>query len=286
MVARHSNSHGPMVYAYIERMELDEPMFELFLRLQHECPHNELSTKFPKARISLWCNTSTDILEIEADGLESYEGIQKEMTRQSKETKSRILSKTLHGGRFQIVVKTCSCGYNKNPTEPIFEKHNFLEVPPVILTRGWEYYRLVGFDPGDLKGLLQNLDAVGETEVLHKMSLVDGVADDTFMASLSTLFGQLTRKQLTTLVNALENGYYEVPKRVTTETLAHRQGQPQSTLEEHLRKAESKVLHALRPFMTMYSKSPTNHPRRGSMQPERLNILEARTPSSSGLRKP
>ncbi len=245
-----------------------DSMFELFLRLQHECPHNDLSVKYPRARISLWCNTSTDILEIEADGLESYDGIQREMTRQSKETKSRILSKTLRGGRFQIVAKTCSCGYNKNPTEPIFEKHNFLEVPPVVLTQGWEHYRLIGFDASDVKGLLRKLDGIGKTEVLRKRNISDGVTDDTFVASLSNLFGRLTRKQLATLLNALHNGYYEVPKKVTTETLAERQGQPRSTVEEHLRKAESKVLHATAPFMMMYSKGLPHSADRGLLRAE------------------
>jgi hypothetical protein len=58
------------------------------------------------------------------------------------------------------------------------------------------------------------------------------------------------------LLTAVEHGYYEIPKRVTADELAKRQGQPRSTLEEHIRKAESKVLLAVAPYMMLYAKVP------------------------------
>ena len=60
------------------------------------------------------------------------------------------------------------------------------------------------------------------------------------------------------LVAAVENGYYEIPKRVTAEELAKKQGQPRTTFEEHVRKAESKVLLAMAPFMMMYARVPAS----------------------------
>ena len=73
-------------------------MFELFIRIQHTCPNNDLSRKYPDARISVWCNSGADILEIEADGFESFEGLQKELTPQC----------ISYGGRYrgQIISKT------------------------------------------------------------------------------------------------------------------------------------------------------------------------------------
>ncbi len=50
----------------------------------------------------------------------------------------------------------------------------------------------------------------------------------------------------------------KIPKRTTTEDLAKRQSQPRTTFEEHIRKAESKVVHAIAPFMMMYGKVPGN----------------------------
>src|SRR5437016_7403001 len=89
-------------------------MFELFLRVQpderNEDPHNRLSKKFPGARIALWCNDHTDILEIESDGLDSFQEMQKELVYYSKEYQSKIIAKTLCQDKFQMVVRTCICG--------------------------------------------------------------------------------------------------------------------------------------------------------------------------------
>lgn len=234
-------------------------MFEVFLRLQHECAYNDLSKKFPEARISMWCNSGADILEIESGNLDSFEGIQKELASMSKEYGSKILSKTITQGNVQFVAKACACTKMvKNSTNDIFEKYDFMPVPPDVMTGGWEYYRLVGFDNSDLRGMLKHLDSIGKAEVLYKKTITEGVTDDTFIVSLSSLFGQLTEKQLKALVAAVEDGYYEIPKKVTTEDLAKRHRQPRTTFEEHIRKAESKIVHAMAPFMMMYAKVPGN----------------------------
>ena len=58
------------------------------------------------------------------------------------------------------------------------------------------------------------------------------------------------------LVAAVEGDYYEIPKRTTADELAPKLGQPRSTLEEHVRKAESKVVLAMAPYMMMYARVP------------------------------
>ncbi len=233
-------------------------MFELFLRIQHDCPNNDLSRKYPDARISVWCNSGTDILEVEAGGLESFEGLQRELSGQCKSYRGRIISKTYCQDKFQLVARTCTCsaGEKTTSTGPIIERHNFMEVPPTVLMGGWEHYRLVGFDDADLKGLLREFDKIGTTEVLHKKSMSEGMTGDSFLMSLSSLFGQLTEKQIRALVSAVESGYYEVPKRITADDMAKRFGQPRSTFQEHIRKAESKVVMAMAPYMMMYARVP------------------------------
>ena len=235
-------------------------MFELFLRLQpeteHGDPYNHLSWKFPGARISLWCNDAADILEIEAEGYASFEELQKELVTSSRMNGGKIISKTVWQNKFQLVARTCVCGKGGTPIGPIVHANNFMSVPPTVLFAGWEYHRYIGFDDNDVKGLLKGLDRLGKTEVLHKKNVSEGVTDDTFLLSLSSLFGQLTQKQLRALLSAVENGYYEIPKRITADDLARKQGQPRSTLEEHIRKAGSKIVLAMAPNMMMYARVP------------------------------
>jgi predicted DNA binding protein len=79
---------------------------------------------------------------------------------------------------------------------------------------------------------------------------------DTFAVSLSAAFSDLTAKQGDAIATALESGYYQVPKKTTTEELALKQKVPRTTYEEHLRKAESKILHALSPYVILYARRP------------------------------
>ena len=240
-------------------------MFELFFRFQPTAGHgdhyNLLTTKFPDARFSLWCNGNTDVLEIEAAGFGSFEELQNEITTSTKaHLDGKIISKTYLQDKFQLVARTCCCGsdHKGTPISPIIQRHNFMRIPPLVLAGGWEYHRLVGYDDNDLKGLLRGLDKIGATEVLHKKSVSEGMTDDAFLLSLSSLFGQLTEKQMKAMISAIEGGYYEIPKRITADELARKQGQPRSTLEEHIRKAESKIVLAMAPYMMMYARVPEN----------------------------
>jgi predicted DNA binding protein len=55
----------------------------------------------------------------------------------------------------------------------------------------------------------------------------------------------LSEKQLKIFKLACDYGYYEMPKKITIEQMAQRSGISQSTLAEHLRKAETKLLPIL-----------------------------------------
>ena len=59
------------------------------------------------------------------------------------------------------------------------------------------------------------------------------------------MLSMLTDRQLEVFQKAVELGYYEIPRRTTHEDIAEDLGCAPSTVDEHLRKAESRVLRAL-----------------------------------------
>ncbi|WP_276261441.1 helix-turn-helix domain-containing protein [Haloglomus litoreum] len=61
------------------------------------------------------------------------------------------------------------------------------------------------------------------------------------------LFAELTDRQQEILLTALEMGYYEQPRRATYEDLATELDCTKTTVGEHLRKAEEKVLTGIAP---------------------------------------
>lgn len=63
----------------------------------------------------------------------------------------------------------------------------------------------------------------------------------------SSLFAQLTESEQTTLQAALRLGYYEVPRTANHEDVADELGISRSTVGEHLRRAESKLVSKIIP---------------------------------------
>jgi hypothetical protein len=76
---------------------------------------------------------------------------------------------------------------------------------------------------------------------------------DAFVVSLSSIFSELTDKQISSLLAALDYGYYQIPKKVTAEDIALKNKVPRTTYEEHLRKAESKILQTIAPYVRMFA---------------------------------
>ena len=66
------------------------------------------------------------------------------------------------------------------------------------------------------------------------------LADANF--SLISPLNQLTEKQREVLIAAYKLGYYDIPRRITSEELAKKLGLVDSTVVEHLRKAEHRLI--------------------------------------------
>jgi hypothetical protein len=77
-------------------------------------------------------------------------------------------------------------------------------------------------------GVDVTVEAVGGTEVAE-----------------GSLLGRLTARQRAAVEAALDCGYYDVPRRATTEDVARALGCAPSTAAEHLQRAEATVLHGL-----------------------------------------
>ena len=73
----------------------------------------------------------------------------------------------------------------------------------------------------------------------------------------------MTNRRMNALLTAYKYGYYRLPRRITTEKLAELMTITRLTFEEHLRKAENKIMSAMAPYLKLLfyrkpSKSPTN----------------------------
>lgn len=233
-------------------------MFEVTFRAKHECPYVRFSEKHPDVRVVQWCNRRIDVLEIECRDIETFTRIAPDLQNLLLWKGGKVLRKSFAEKNMQVISKTCRDLRISPSISGVVERNSCLEIQPVVYGGGWEAHKIIGFRERDYKKLFAELMSLGPVEVLRKRVYPEKSMIDTFAVSLSSVFHELTVKQTSAIAVALELGYYQVPKKVSTEQLAERGGVPRTTFEEHLRKAESKVLRALAPFIILYAQKPSN----------------------------
>lgn len=226
-------------------------VYEIAFKIQRDSPQCLLSARLPELTFASWCNKERDVMEItcENDGPEAARELSESILLVKKELSLKIRRKAISSRSAQLVSQACACGGVSNSTASLIEKHNCLKMDPVFLKRGWAWYRILAFQQSDVKNLFDQLEKLGTLKIVYRRALSDSPVKDTFVISSSTLLGELTKKQSFALLTALYRGYYEIPKRVSTDEIAKSLGLPRTTFEEHLRKAESKAMKALMPLL-------------------------------------
>lgn len=111
-------------------------------------------------------------------------------------------------------------------------EHTLIIDTPITFDGDRMCVTLIGLDTG-LRSVLQTLPDAIDVSVRDAGDYDPGTDD---------LLSPLTDRQLEVFGTAIEHGYYEVPRRATHQDIADELGCAPSTIDEHLRKAESSVI--------------------------------------------
>lgn len=232
---------------------VDGLMFEVSFKIQHDCPYTRFSMKHPEVRLVEWCNNHIHVMEVDCPDIETFSRIEPDLNELLFWKGGKVLKKNFLDRNLQLIVKTCRCGKISPNIGDVVERNSFLMMQPETYHGGWEEYRVVGFRENDYKKMFQELSKLGPVEVTQKKVIAEKSLRDAFVISMASVFSDLTEKQVGSLLTALEYGYYQIPKRMTTQEIAQKHHVPRTTFDEHLRKAESKVLRAIAPYVRMYA---------------------------------
>lgn len=125
-------------------------------------------------------------------------------------------------------------------------------LPPIRWEGGEARMSLVledGADPGEL------ISQFPETRLVSKRTEPKtGRARSSLSSSL--FLPKMTEKQARALLAAMDAGYYEFPRRVTTEQVSEFLGIARSTFEQHLNRAEHHVTQAMLPMVRLRAGHP------------------------------
>ena len=223
-------------------------LYNYLLEIQQDWPFSSLSRKHPKVHMNIWRNSQNDILELrgETTALErAISDIENEL--------GTIINIFPERNNVQLVLKPCN--YFKYPLGSILNHYDCLELQPVRYFAGRE-----------IRNILITPDAVGlildeiqkeipeiKVKVLKVAPLkkIDGLYPLYLHFPLNDLKQGLTFKQQKALTLAFNSGYYELPRKIYLKNLAKEMNIHRRTFEEHLRKAEKKIMTYLIPSLLL-----------------------------------
>lgn len=219
------------------------PNFEARLDIRHDCPYCALTERYPGLRISSWDNATTHVAVVTSEHHDDLEEFERELasylpyatvSRQCCGLEIVIQDRDIDPGAVTALISRSDCWCAQ----------------PTVAMGGWEQYRVFSWDKGNilkLVGLVQEHGGLVKVESMHQVALPSFTEE--MMVPVEGLMDGLTIKQTEALLLAIERGYFESPARISAEEMARLTGLSRSTLMEHLRKAEGKLLLNILPML-------------------------------------
>ncbi len=221
-------------------------MWEISFRTQYDYPFIEMSGRHPGIPISMWCIWGRELLQVPTQDEAELVAIEKDIRKAG-----RVVDKWIEAQQARIFLLRCTCGTYENSPWNVWEPYEFVDAPPAIYQDGWGYFRVLGFEEERSRDLFRALNKLGPTELIRKREIPLNFLPTSVW--VNSLFADLTAKQADALLKAHRYGYYSSPREVTTESIARSLGVSRSTYEEHLRKAENRIMASLIPYLQLYA---------------------------------
>jgi hypothetical protein len=153
--------------------------------------------------------------------------------------------------RLYLNVHTCNC-MNEDTIVRHIGKLNILNIFPNMIENGWAYHRLIVFRHRDLEELLKRFEKWEWHYKILRKTPFDGFVSSSLTMSADAMFSGLTEKQMEAILAAHRNGYYNLPRAADVKAIATKEKVPRTTFQEHLMKAENKLVSALVPNLKLY----------------------------------
>ena len=189
------------------------------------------------ARIALWCNDHSDLLQVSTrpeatdailEGIDEAIGVEDAL---------------VEDGEVVVVTDACVKTIDGSTVDDHIGDHGCLLLPPLRYEDGNRICRVLSLEPDRLTACYRSLLEEFDVTVSAKRELSTGVAlDDGSPFSPVAASPALTRRQRQVFTLAYQRGYYELPREITMDAIAGELGIDRRTADEHRRRAERKLL--------------------------------------------
>ena len=213
----------------------------------------DLTRRFPSMSIFIWCNRENDVFEVVVRNSEDYPLVMDEIRAHQF---MDVIEEISDDRRVYLNVHECHCMKQDTIVRHIGEL-DILNIFPNIVENGWCYHRLIVFRHKDLEELLRRFDNWGWVYKILRKVPFDGFVASSLTITADALFSSLTERQMDALITAHRHGYYNLPRDADVQTIASKEKVPRTTFQEHLKKAENKLVAAVVPHMKLFIHAPS-----------------------------
>jgi hypothetical protein len=220
-------------------------LWEVALRASYDYPFIDLSRYVPDTPISMWCLWNRELLQVPSRDARVMDTVERAVRKAG-----HVVDQWVDSGTTRLFLLRCTCD-RYDSIWKLIEAHQCWDAPPVIYQDGWAHFRVISFEAQNPKDLFADLKTRGPAELVRKRELPLSALPTSVWTNV--LFGGLTARQSEALLTAHRFGYYTSPRGITTEPIAASLGIGRTTFEEHLRKAENRVISALIPYLELFS---------------------------------
>ena len=218
--------------------------WEISFKIRYNYSFIQMSGRYPGVRISMWCVWDREMVHVPLD----HEDLMSEL-----ENYARSIDRVIDNYKFSndgiVLTMRCSCDLLDSMWN-IAERNHVVQVHPAIYLDGWGFFKVISFSEEDTKKFFADLSKLGEIELTCKRLVHTDAVPSTIW--IESFFSRLTDRQMEALVKAFDYGYYVSPREITTDSIAKSLGISRSTYEEHLRKAENRIMEAMIPYLKLF----------------------------------
>ncbi len=218
-------------------------VFELEFKIRHNCRFADFSVRNPLAGIHKWRIKNHEIIEVfSRDGTENPDAFKDACALDGiidyvrDEYQSHLISKSIPCG-VDSIIDDCS------------SELDILHVAPASYYGGWEYHRVIAFRQEDITKLIEKFHDCGYMPWILRKVPFSGFSAGSMTVRTESLFEGLTDLQTDAVLTAHSHGYYRIPRSADVKTISNSIGVRRTTFQEHLRKAENKIMQALIPHL-------------------------------------
>ena len=226
----------------------EEKVYICKIDVEHRgCWGPELTKKYKSLSMTFFCvvnpyeNVLNSIVRLNSDSPKNVQDVIEHMISSENILDIRKIG-VIEGGRKTIKNNNLLFFIKSEKPEimPLIEKYDLIPIPPVRVSHGIEEWILIVNNKKNLNKFYNNLKNRANTKIKEfKDFSLDFNLDLDFDPTSSSL---ITNKQKEVLRLFYKEGYYDWPRKVTVKEVTEKANLCRSTVQEHLRKAESKIM--------------------------------------------